>query len=76
MEILAMLRAILNRGNQLLTCNVIPLDRHGFGVQVVPLWDQSSSVIEQYASAAAAVRRHAELSWRLRQIGWERVLGR
>lgn len=69
-----MLRSLLSRGNQLLTCNVIPLGRHGFGVQVVPQWDQSSLVIEQYASAAAAVRRHAELSWRFRQIGWERVL--
>jgi hypothetical protein len=69
-----MLRALLSRNNQLLTCDVIPLGRHGFGVQVVPHWDLSASVIEQYASAVAAVRRHTELSWRFRQIGWQRVL--
>ena len=69
-----MLRATLNRGNQLLSCDVIPQGNRRFAVIVVPHWDASESFVEGYETGVQAVTRHAELCWSLRQDGWRPVL--
>jgi hypothetical protein len=60
---------VLQRGHQLLTCEV---DRasSSFEVAVVPHWDVSASAIETFATPVDALQRHAEIISELRQRGW------
>lgn len=58
------------RGSRALTCEVRATDRGGFDVCVVPLWDVHAAVVEPYATAGAALRRHAEIAAAFRQGGW------
>jgi hypothetical protein len=39
-------------------------------VRTVPHWDTSLALVEPFDSAADALRRHAEVASRLREIGW------
>ena len=39
-------------------------------VKTVPHWDTSLALIEPFDSAGDALRRHAEVASRLREIGW------
>jgi hypothetical protein len=36
----------------------------------VPHWDTSLALVEPFESAGDALRRHAEVASRLREIGW------
>jgi hypothetical protein len=65
-----LLRWILRRGNDALTCGVDARGDRSFDVCVVPHWDISASVIERFPAPTSALRRHAEIAARLRQSGW------
>lgn len=39
-------------------------------VSTVPHWDASLALVEPFDCAGAALRRHAEVASRLREIGW------
>ena len=39
-------------------------------VHTVPHWDPSLALVEPFESAGDALRRHAEVASRLREIGW------
>jgi hypothetical protein len=39
-------------------------------VKTVPHWDTSLALVEPFDSAGDALRRHAEVASRLREIGW------
>jgi hypothetical protein len=43
------------------------------GSKAMPHWHRSSSFVEQYAVAAHALSRHAEIARRFRQAGWTLV---
>lgn len=59
----------LRRGKAL-TCEVDARSADSYDVCVVPHWDVSSSVIETFTRASAALWRHAEIAGRLREEGW------
>jgi hypothetical protein len=57
----------------MLTCEISINGSQSYDVCVVPHWDISSSVVEAYDRPAAALGRHAEIAWYLREAGWARV---
>jgi hypothetical protein len=68
-----LLQSVLHLGDQLLWCEVITRGRHKYDVHIVPQWNTAIAVVEPYDRVATAVRRHAEVSWLLRESGWEPV---
>jgi len=66
-----LLHAVLRRGHELISCEVTTRGRRHYEVHVVPVSDMSTAVVESFDKVAKAVRRHAELSWLLRESGWE-----
>jgi hypothetical protein len=69
-ESVGILRWVFVRGTHALTCEVRVNGQHSHDVCVVPHWDVSSSVVEQYARPASALRRHAEIASHFRHSGW------
>jgi hypothetical protein len=68
-ESLPLLHWIFVRGSKAITFDVRP--NHGsYEVCIVPHWDVSQTVVEQYARPADALRRHAEIAGAFRQSGW------
>ncbi len=39
-------------------------------VRTVPQWDPSLAIVERFDNPVDALRRHAEIARRLREIGW------
>jgi hypothetical protein len=65
-----LLRWVLQRGSEALTCEV---DAHGHGsfdLQVMLGGSQSPALTEHFNSPVAAVERHAEVATLLRDAGW------
>ena len=69
-ESLRMLRWTLSRGGAAITCEIDMTRRRTFEVCVVPHWDVSASVVEEFDGASRAVTRHAEIAGSLRDAGW------
>src|SRR5688500_12408862 len=65
-----MLRWVLLRHANAITCEVDFAGDHQYEVSVVPHWDVSATAIERFDSAPHALERHAELALSLRQAGW------
>ena len=61
------------RKGRMLTCEISINGSQSYDVCVVPHWDISSSVVEAYDRPAAALGRHAEIAWYLREAGWVRI---
>lgn len=61
---------VFRRDFDAITCEV-DVDTSGHcEVRVVPQWAPSLSVVERFDNAADALRSHAEIARRLREIGW------
>ena len=69
-----LVQSVLRFGDHLLWCEVVVRDRHDYEVHVVPQWDMSMAIVEPFGRALDALQRHAELSWLLRQSGWDPAL--
>lgn len=65
-----MLRWILQRDTNAITCQLDVRGTRSYEVCVVPHWDPSSAVIERYDAPTPALLRHAEVARRLRENGW------
>jgi hypothetical protein len=65
-----MLRWILQRDTNAITCQLDARGNRSYEVCVVPHWDPSSAVIERYDAPTPALLRHAEVARRLRENGW------
>ena len=65
-----MLRWTFSRDGASITCQIDMTERRKFEVCVVPHWDVSASVIEEFDAVSRAVTRHAEIARRLRDAGW------
>jgi hypothetical protein len=72
-EAASCLRWTFVRKGHVLTCEIRAAGAQSYDVCVVPHWDVDSSVIELYDRPTAALRRHAELVWYLREAGWVRI---
>jgi hypothetical protein len=53
-----------------ITCEIRSTSGGGFDVCVLPHWNISSGIVEQYDELTAALRRHAEIALSFRQTGW------
>jgi len=69
-----MFHSVFQRGATTLICDLNANGRRHFEIRIVPDIDPASGVIESYREGATAIRRHAELSWLLRQSGWDRLI--
>ena len=61
---------VFRRDSEAITCQV---DINATGrceVRVIPQWDTSLAVVQPFARAGDALRRHAEVARTLREIGW------
>lgn len=67
------LRWVFRREHSAITCEIDAAGCHDFDVCIVPHWDVSASTIERFGTAHDAFERHAELSRRLRDAGWQRA---
>jgi hypothetical protein len=60
---------VFRRDFDAITCQV-DVSASGCEVRVIPQWDLSLAVVERFDRAGDALRRHAEVSSTLREIGW------
>jgi hypothetical protein len=65
-----MLRWLLQRDARTITCQLDVREAGTYEICLLPHWDPSSAVIEQYDVARHALLRHAEVTKRLREYGW------
>ena len=65
-----MLRWILERDKNAVTCQLDARGSRSYEVCIVPHWNPSSAVIESYDAPTPALLRHAEITRRLREKGW------
>ena len=70
-ETACLIRWVLQRGEEILTCQV---DAHvngaAYDVCVVPHWDVNAASIEVISTPGRAFQRHAEIAMRLRDADW------
>jgi hypothetical protein len=64
------LHRILRRDTRAITCQLDARSNRSYELCVVPHWDPSSAVIEQFDAPTPALLRHAEVARRLRENGW------
>jgi hypothetical protein len=70
-ERVCLLRWVFHRGADTLTCVVEAAEnRSGYDVCTLPDWDFSAAAVERFDAPASALRRHAEVAMRLREMGW------
>ena len=67
-------QSILRRGHELLWCEVIARGDRDYEVHVVPQSNMSHAIVEPFRRVSDAVCRHTEVSWLLRESGWEPVV--
>ena len=60
---------VFRRDGDAITCGVVAASG-GYEVRVVPQWDSSLAVVQRFDRPADALRRHAQIARRLREIGW------
>jgi hypothetical protein len=65
-----MLRWMLERHTDAITCELDARGNRSYEVCVVPHSNPSSAVIERFGAPLPAVLRHAEITKRLRENGW------
>jgi hypothetical protein len=65
-----MLRWILRRNANAITCQLDARGSRCYEVCVLPHRDPSSAVIERFNAPRPALLRHAEVAKRLRENGW------
>lgn len=41
-----------------------------FDLRVVPSWQPGRTLVEHFATAVPAIKRHAQLTSQLRELGW------
>lgn len=59
-----------------MTCAVEAAEnRSGYDVCILPGWDLSAAAVERFEAPAGALRRHAEVAMRLREMGWATQYG-
>lgn len=61
---------VFKRDVDAITCGVEVSESGRCAVRTVPQWNPSLTVVEPFDCAVDALRRHAELAHRLREIGW------
>jgi hypothetical protein len=74
-----MLRWVLQRDRNAITCELDARGGRSYELCVVPHWNPSAAVIERFETPTSALLRHAEVAHHLRQGGWlvvDRVIGR
>jgi hypothetical protein len=65
------MRWILRRGNDFVTCQIDALlNSRAYEVSVVPHWNVRAMATESVASPRLALQRHAEIAKQLREAGW------
>jgi hypothetical protein len=64
-------RWVLHRHDETITCEVDLRSRRHCVVSVVPAWDAPAAVFEAFDDPGIALRRHAEMARRLREHGWD-----
>jgi hypothetical protein len=65
------LRWVFYRGPDTMTCAIEAGGRRSsYDVCVLPHWNLCEATVEHFDAPASALRRHAEISSRLRQSGW------
>ena len=65
-----MIRWQFARDRQHVMCAIRTVADRSYEVAIVPLWDISRTVIETFATATEALRRHAAIAADLRDAGW------
>lgn len=65
-----LLRWVLQRGSDALTCEVDAHGRRSFDLQVMLGGARSPALTEHFDSPVAAVERHAQVATLLRDAGW------
>lgn len=61
---------VFRRGVEAITCEVDVTRSGACEVRTIPQWDASLAMIETFTNPVDALRRHAEIATRLREIGW------
>jgi hypothetical protein len=61
---------VFRRAFDAVTCQVDVSTEGTCQVRTVPHWDPSLALVEPFENAGDALRRHAEVASRLREIGW------
>ena len=64
------LRWVMQRQAETITCEVDATSEQTFEVCVVPHRNVSDAVIERFQSPIDALKRHAEVAMQLRETGW------
>ena len=60
---------VFRRGSDTLTC-AIEAGAQSFHVCTIPHGNLAAAAVEQFDAASSALRRHAEIASRLRDMGW------
>jgi len=66
-----MLRWMLANGPAAIACEVDAITDHAFALRVVPLAAPECEFLELFCTATAALERHADITERLRDAGWQ-----
>jgi hypothetical protein len=61
---------LFTRGHHVLSCDVRVAGRQRYELHVTPLWDREGPAVEVFSGPTAALRRHAEIAFFLRESGW------
>lgn len=70
-ETVCLLRWVLQRGGEFLTCQIdAHVRRSAYDVCIVPHRDLNAASIEVVTTPGRALQRHAEVAMRLRNDGW------
>jgi hypothetical protein len=54
----------------MLSCDVRAAGRGRYELHVTPVWDRVGPAVEVFSGPTAALRRHAEIAFFLRESGW------
>jgi hypothetical protein len=68
--VIPLVRWILERRGNAITCEVDMNATHACNVSVIPHWNAASAFVEHFDGPVQAMERHAEVTQELRNAGW------
>ena len=66
-----MLRWVLANGPAAIACEIDAITEHAFALKIISLSSPEEGFVELFCTATSAMERHADITERLRDAGWD-----
>jgi hypothetical protein len=64
-------RWVLQTGRASIACEVEMNQDKSFDLRITPSWQRTASFVERFTNAVPAMKKHAQITASLRDLGWE-----